>query len=314
MSEPAPELLERYLRQMKKRGVKAVRLSSGTRERLRAAAAVPASVPAAVAGRAAPSPAPARAESSARGPVRGESVAPAPVPAASVARAAARPAAALPLAEETITLPDGDRAVRLEALRQIVLPCVKCEHLAAFRKHVVFGVGNPEARLMFVGEAPGADEDVQGEPFVGKAGQLLTKMIEAMGLKRSDVYIANVLKCRPDMPPGAPGNRQPTAREMATCLPYLRKQVEVIQPKVMVALGLTAVKGLLGMEDITMGRVRGHWQEFNGIPVMPTYHPAYLLRNQAVSEKRKVWEDLLAAMERLEMPISEKQRGFFLKG
>jgi DNA polymerase len=216
--------------------------------------------------------------------------------------------------ETPIALPDGDRAAKIEALKQIVLPCVKCAHLAAFRKHVVFGVGNPEARLMFVGEAPGADEDTEGEPFVGKAGQLLTKMIEAMGLKRSDVYIANVLKCRPDMPPGSTGNRTPTLSEMATCLPYLRKQVELIQPQVMVALGLTAVKGLLAMDDILMGKVRGNWMDFGGIPVMPTYHPAYLLRNQAVSEKRKVWEDLLAVMERLSMPISDKQRGFFSKG
>jgi DNA polymerase len=310
MSDAAPELMERYLRQMKRRGVKAVRVSAETRALMKAAAPVPAApvaAPAAAAPVRTPPPA-ARPAPPVAAPVR--TAAPAPAPARSVAPV--RPA---PVVEEVrIDLPAGDRATKIAALQQIVLPCQKCPNLVSFRHHVVFGVGNPEASLMFVGEAPGADEDLQGEPFVGKAGQLLTKMIEAMGLKRSDVYIANVLKCRPDMPPGSTGNRQPTAKEMATCLPYLRKQVEVIQPKVMVALGLTAVKGLLGVDDILMGKVRGTWQDFAGIPVMPTYHPAYLLRNQAVSEKRKVWEDLLAAMERLEMPISEKQRGFFLKG
>jgi len=193
------------------------------------------------------------------------------------------------------------------------MACVKCAHLAASRKNVVFGVGNIDARLMFIGEAPGADEDVQGEPFVGKAGQLLTKIIEAMGLSRDSVYIANILKCRPDTPGETSGNRKPTPEEMQTCIPYLHEQIDLIQPKVIVALGGTAVEGLLG-KTAGITRLRGNWQTYRGIPLMPTYHPSYLLRNQAPTEKRRVWEDMLQVMAKLEMPISERQRRFFLKG
>jgi DNA polymerase len=198
------------------------------------------------------------------------------------------------------------------SLQQRVLACVKCPHLASSRKNVVFGVGNIDAELMFVGEAPGADEDAQGEPFVGKAGELLTKIIAATGLKRSDVYIGNILKCRPDTPGQTSGNRKPRPEEMATCIPYLHEQIDLIRPKVLVALGATAVEGLLG-KTIGITRLRGNWQEYRGIPLMPTDNPAYLLRNQAMTEKRKVWEDMLAVMEKLGMPISEKQRNFFLK-
>jgi DNA polymerase len=164
---------------------------------------------------------------------------------------------------------------------------------------------------MFIGEAPGADEDAQGEPFVGKAGQLLTKIIQTMGLSRSAVYIANILKCRPDTPGQPSGNRKPTNEEMETCIPYLHEQIDHIRPKVIVALGATAVEGLLG-KTIGITRLRGQWREYRGIPLMPTYHPAYLLRNQALSEKRRVWEDMLKVMQRLEMPISEKQQNYFL--
>ena len=165
---------------------------------------------------------------------------------------------------------------------------------------------------MFVGEAPGADEDEQGEPFVGKAGQLFTKIIQTMGLSRETVYIANILKCRPDTPGETSGNRKPMPEEMQTCIPYLHEQIDLIKPKVIVALGATAVEGLLG-KTIGITKLRGNWREYRGTPLMPTYHPAYLLRNQALSEKRNVWEDMLAAMEKLGMPITEKQRGYFLK-
>ncbi|HEY5704307.1 MAG TPA: uracil-DNA glycosylase [Terrimicrobiaceae bacterium] len=200
-----------------------------------------------------------------------------------------------------------------EALREVALVCVKCPHLARSRTQVVFGVGNPNAELMFIGEAPGADEDLQGEPFVGRAGQLLTKIIQAMGFRREDVYIANVLKCRPDMPSGSSGNRKPTPEEMRTCLPWLEKQIDLIKPRVMVALGATALEGLLGATT-PVSKMRGRWLDFHGIPVMATYHPAYLLRNQSISEKRKVWEDMLQVLERLGRPITEKQRKFFTKG
>jgi DNA polymerase len=189
---------------------------------------------------------------------------------------------------------------------------VKCPHLAASRKNVVFGVGNLHAELMFVGEAPGADEDKQGEPFVGKAGQLLTKIIQTMGLSRDSVYIANILKCRPDTPGQSSGNRKPTAEEMQACIPFLHEQIDLIQPRVLIALGATSVEGLLG-KTAGITRLRGTWQTYRGIPLMPTYHPAYLLHNQALSEKRRVWEDMLQVMEKLAMPISEKHRNFFLK-
>ena len=132
-----------------------------------------------------------------------------------------------------------------------------------------------------------------------------------MGFSRDDVYIANVLKCRPDMPPGDSGNRKPKPAEMATCLPYLRQQIDIIQPRALVALGATAMEGLLGAVE-PMAKLRGRWHDFHGIPLMATYHPAYLLRNQSLTEKRKVWEDMLLVLERLGQPISEKQRGFFL--
>ena len=203
------------------------------------------------------------------------------------------------------------KAELLAPIRERVSVCQKCPHLARSRTQTVFGVGNSDADLMFIGEAPGADEDARGEPFVGRAGQLLTKIIETMGFKRGDVYIANVLKCRPDMPAKTSGNRPPTSDEMQTCLPYLAQQIAIIQPKVLVALGATAVEGLLGTRG-TMRDLRGRWHSYSETPLMITYHPSYLLRNQALTEKRKVWEDMLLVLERLERPISEKQRNYFL--
>ena len=205
-----------------------------------------------------------------------------------------------------------DKSTAFAALRERALACVKCPNLASSRKSVVFGVGNIDAQLMFIGEAPGADEDAQGEPFVGAAGQLLTKIISATGLSRADVYIANILKCRPDTPGQSAGNRKPTPEEMTTCIPYLHEQIDLIRPQVIVALGATAVEGLLG-KTVGITKLRGQWQTYRGTPLMPTFHPSYLLRNQAMSEKRKVWEDMLAVMEKLGMPISAKQRNFFLK-
>jgi uracil-DNA glycosylase len=203
---------------------------------------------------------------------------------------AAAPIVRLPSSLPAVSSPE--KTAAFAALRERALACVKCPNLVSARKNVVFGVGNIDAELMFVGEAPGADEDFQGEPFVGKAGELLTKIITATGLKRS-------------------GNRKPTPEEMQTCIPFLHEQIDLIQPKVLVALGGTAVEGLLGLTGIT--KLRGQWQTYRGIPLMPTYHPAYLLRNQAMTEKRRVWEDMLAVMEKLALPISEKQRNFFLK-
>jgi DNA polymerase len=168
--------------------------------------------------------------------------------------------------------------------------CTRCG-LCAGRTQVVNTNGNAQARLMFVGEAPGADEDAQGKPFVGRAGQLLTKMIEAMGMKREDVVIGNVNRCRP------PGNRQPTLEEAAICRPFLFREISVIKPEVIVVMGNTALRNLLEVrEGIT--RVRGRFQDFRGIKVMPTFHPAYLLRDP--SKKRETWEDLQKVMEHLD--------------
>ena len=177
-----------------------------------------------------------------------------------------------------------------------VKACVKCAELSRCRKNVVFGVGNIQAELMFVGEAPGADEDEQGEPFVGRAGQLLTKIIEAMGYRRADIYIANVLKCRP------PQNRMPLPDEMNNCRPYLLEQIDVIKPKVIVALGATAVRALLDVQ-IGITKMRGNWYTFHNTPIMPTFHPAYLLRNPPA--KREVWEDMKTVLTKLGRPIPQ---------
>jgi uracil-DNA glycosylase family 4 len=229
--------------------------------------------------------------------------------------AAPAPPPALVVADRPVVAPSlkDQTAVEevMQELRTRALACQKCPHLAKSRKHVVFGVGDIHAPLMFVGEAPGADEDEQGEPFVGKAGQLLTKIIQTMGFTRQTVYIANILKCRPDTPGQTAGNRKPTPEEMQTCLPYLTAQIDAIKPKVIVALGATAVEGLLG-KTIGITKLRGHFRDFRGTPLMPTYHPAYLLRNQALSVKREVWEDMLLVLEKLGAPISEKQRNYFL--
>jgi uracil-DNA glycosylase len=175
-------------------------------------------------------------------------------------------------------------AAGLQLVREELGDCQRCK-LCTTRTNIVFGVGNPDADLVFVGEAPGADEDAQGEPFVGKAGQLLTKMIEAMGYARGDVYICNVLRCRP------PGNRNPEPDEVASCEPFLKKQLGAIRPRMIVALGKFAVQCLL-RDDSPIGRLRGNLRSYEGIPLMPTFHPAYLLRDP--SKKKLAWDDLKA--------------------
>ena len=201
----------------------------------------------------------------------------------------------------------------MDQLRNEILSLKKSPELLASEANLVFGVGTVDADLMFVGEAPGVDEDREGEPFVGKAGQLLMKIIQATGLDREKVYIANVLKYRPDTPGKSFGNRKPRTDEIEIWFPFLVRQIEIIQPKVIVGLGATAVEGLLGNMTTGITRLRGNWQSYRGVPVMPTFHPSYLLRNQSWAVKRQVWEDMMQVMERLNMPISEKQRGFFLR-
>lgn len=171
----------------------------------------------------------------------------------------------------------------LDAIRSLIGDCTRCKLHTLGRQMIVFGSGNPNADLMFVGEAPGSDEDEQGVPFVGRAGQLLTKIIEAIGLKRDDVYIANVIKCRP------PGNRNPEPDEVATCEPFLFQQIDLIKPKVIVALGTFAAHTLL-KTDVPISRIRGKLHDYRGAQLIPTFHPAYLLRSP--ERKREVWEDM----------------------
>jgi uracil-DNA glycosylase family 4 len=207
-------------------------------------------------------------------------------------------------------LPKAERLARLRACPER-LPCGRCPYGQGAHPHIVFGVGNIDSELMFVGEAPGAEEDAQGEPFVGRAGQLLNKMIATMGYQRADIYIANILKCRPDTPGQTSGNRAPTTAEMESCRPCLYEQIEIIQPRAIVALGATAMRGLLDLAE-PIGKLRGRWHDFRGIPVMATYHPSYLLRNQAPAERRKVWEDLLEVKAHLGHVITERDRSYFL--
>jgi len=228
------------------------------------------------------------------------------------------PAAAKLPAPPAVVLPPGDKATRWAALRDLVQRDPTCCAHVRPGKKVVLGVGSLDAKIMFVGEAPGAEEEIQGEPFVGPAGQLLTKMIQGMGLKRENVYIGNIMNWRPEIPtpPGAPqiGNRPPTEEEMRYCLPYLRAQIDVVDPQLLVALGATAAQGLLGFGSFkALGEIRGKWREFAGKPLMVTYHPSYILRNQSNRSKRVIWEDLLQVMERAELPITPKQRGYYLE-
>ncbi|MGA8490847.1 MAG: uracil-DNA glycosylase [Terriglobales bacterium] len=190
---------------------------------------------------------------------------------------------------------DPVRALKL--IREDLGDCTRCRLSKQGRKQIVFGVGNPEAELMFIGEAPGADEDQQGEPFVGRAGQLLNNMIKAMGLRREDVYIANIIKCRP------PGNRTPERDECETCSPFLMRQIATIKPKAIVALGAVAAKTLLAI-NAPMSEFRGRWFDFRGTKLAVTYHPAFLLRDPR--QKKETWRDLQMVMKELGMAIPAK--------
>lgn len=213
----------------------------------------------------------------------------------------------------TIELPAGDKKTQWEWLKQRVLSDPIVTKNLRPGKEAVFGVGNLDSPIFFCGEAPGADEEKQGIPFVGRAGQLLRKIIGAMDVDAEDLYIGNILNWRPSMPDGSEfGNRPPTVDEMTACLPFLKAQIAIVQPKVIVALGATAVTGLLGYDpNRRMGKVRGQFHDFDGTDVMITYHPSYLLRNNTNESKRIVWEDILKVMEKVGMPITPKQQKFF---
>jgi DNA polymerase len=260
----------------------------------------------------APAPVGTRAPSPSPPPARVEPAAPVPPatpprPAPPAAPAPARPAVAVAPASlfgdpviEAPALAAGERPAALAALAAEVAGCTRCPHLASTRTQTVFGVGSPTARLMFIGEAPGADEDRTGEPFVGRAGGLLTDMItKGMGLARSDVYIANILKSRP------PNNRDPLPDEVAHCRPYLERQIEIIRPEFLCLLGRIAGQTLLETA-LPMGKLRGRWHRYRGIPTLVTYHPAALLRNPAW--KRDTWEDLQMLMRAMGLKPPERKK------
>ena len=219
-----------------------------------------------------------------------------------VALAGAAPAAAPPAPpSEPVGEPPADES--LERIRKDLGECQRCK-LGKGRKNLVFGVGNPRARLVFVGEGPGADEDQQGEPFVGEAGQVLNRIITAMGLKREDVYICNVVKCRP------PGNRDPEQEEIAACSAYLLRQLRAIRPEAVVALGKFAAQTLLDTKE-PISKLRGRFRDFHGIPLMPTYHPSFLLRRQGEGNMDafwEVWDDMTQVLRLLKLPVPEKSR------
>ena len=200
---------------------------------------------------------------------------------------------------------------KLAYLQQRAADWKPARRLGTLRETMVFAVGNPHARLMLVGEAPGYEEERQGEPFVGPAGQLLTKVLKAMGLQRSEVYISNVCKFRPSMGENqGTANRAPSPEELAACLPLIMAEIRAIRPACIVCLGGSSAKGLLGTQQ-GVSALRGQWLECQGVPVRVTYHPSYLLRNEAISARRALWEDMLAVMQHLGMPISEKQQHYF---
>jgi len=220
----------------------------------------------------------------------------APSPAAAATPSPAAPIPSAP-AELFYRYPGLEKTADLAALREFIGDCTRCK-LAPNRTNLVFGVGNPKAELMFVGEAPGADEDLRGEPFVGRAGQLLTDIIErGMGMTRAEVYICNVIKCRP------PDNRNPEPDEVAACEPFLFRQIDLVRPRVIVGLGTFAVQAVLKIKT-PISKLRGNWHEVRGVKMMPTFHPAYLLRNPA--DKRLVWSDIQEVMKLLGRPIPQR--------
>ena len=211
-----------------------------------------------------------------------------------------------------IELPEGDATSQLAWLKDRVLACEVCKKHLIDDGKIVFGNGSPQADVLFCGEAPNADEAHSGEASAGKSGQLLNKIISAMGLSSENVFTTNIMKWRPehDKPYG---NRPPTLEEMRFCLPYLKAQIKIIQPRVIVALGNSTVSGLLGHDPARkMSAVRGTWDQFENIPLMISFHPSYLVRNGTLKTKRMLWEDMLQVMEKCSLEISDQQRGFFL--
>lgn len=217
-----------------------------------------------------------------------------------------------PVVAAALSIDGGSRVEQLASLRRQAEKSVAIKALGSLRDTMVFAAGNPAARVMLVGEAPGYHEEREGNPFVGEAGQKLDGILKAMGLSREEVYISYIVKFRPATPRQTTNNRKPTPEEMAACLPFIRAEIGIVKPACIIALGETAAAGLLGLDD-AVASMRESWHTFEGTPVRVTYHPSTLLQTNAASAtKRQLWEDMLAVMEKLEMPISDRQRGFFL--
>jgi uracil-DNA glycosylase len=235
-------------------------------------------------------------------------VAPSPQVAPTLAKATVTPSASV----SSLTIEGATRTEQLDSLRKQAENWAPARNLDSLRETMVFATGNPEARVMLVGEAPGYQEEKEREPFVGPAGQKLNDILKAMGLSREEVYISNIVKFRPATARQTTNNRKPTPEEMAACMPFVRAEIGIVKPECIIALGGTAAEGLLGLTS-TVTAMRGSWHDFEGTPVRVTYHPSYLLQSGGSNPvKRQVWEDMLTVMEKLSLPISEKQRGYFL--
>lgn len=204
-----------------------------------------------------------------------------------------------------------DKTARLESIKRQAAEWAPARALGSLRETMVFATGNPDAKIMMIGEAPGYNEEKEGQPFVGPAGQKLNDILKAMGVSREEIYISNLVKFRPAIAKQSTNNRKPSPEEMAACLPLVMAEIEIVKPALVIALGGTAAEGLLKL-DGAVGNMRGKWHDLSGIPARVTYHPSYLLQSGSNEVKRALWEDMLAVMEKLGMPISEKQRGFFL--
>lgn len=305
------EVLLAELRRLRADGVETVALSEESQAILRGLSGRPAPAPAArpPASASASTPAP-RPSAPAAPPV--ESYRREPVQAPAPKRTAQVPKiddSAVPEPPVVVAPASGTKSERLAALETLVRGCPECRRHLKPGAQPIFGSGNPEAEVVLVGEAPGEEDERAGQPFVGPTGELLDRALKAMGLSRDRVYVTHVMKWRPETPTGF-GSRTPTAREMAFCAPYLRAQLAVIRPKVVVALGGTVFHTLTG-DAARITEARGQWREVDGLPLLPTFHPSYLLKNPSPAPKRQFWEDLLAVMEKVGMPISEKQRGYF---
>ncbi len=205
----------------------------------------------------------------------------------------------------------GSKPERLASIKRQAANWAPARALGSLRQAMVFALGNPDAKIMLIGEAPGYHEEKECQPFVGPAGQKLNDILKAMGLSREEVYLSNLVKFRPAIPKQTTNNRKPSPEEMAACLPLMMAEIDIVKPAIIIALGGNAAEGLLNLQG-AMENMRGNWHQISGIPTRITYHPSYLLQTSSNDVKRALWEDMLAVMEKLGMPISEKQRGFFL--